>query len=99
LIDDLIDARDSDERDLGAAALMTMIGRLYLQGERRWSGQGKWFARRLRAEDPAFATALFKAHRDAISTGNTHSLISIADSVLASYGGRLTEGYGAGDDD
>ena len=99
LIDDLIGARDSDERDLEASALMTNIGRLYLLGKQRWTGQGKWFARRLREEDPAFATALFTAHRDAISTGNTDSLITIADSVLAIYGGRLTEGYRAGDSD
>jgi hypothetical protein len=99
LIDDLTGARDSDESDLAAGALMSTVGRFYLQGQGRWTGQGKWLARILRETDPAFATTLFAAHREAISTGNTVSLIGIADSVLAIYGGRLTEGYRSGDSD
>lgn len=92
-LDDLVAARDDDERDALAVQLLTMTAELHLAVNGRWLGKGKWLLRRLRELDRDLADRLYAAHRAAVATGETAALVTACDEVLEPLCGRLTEGF------
>ncbi|GAB3590709.1 nucleotidyltransferase domain-containing protein [Angustibacter peucedani] len=98
-LDDLVGARDDDERLAVAVLLMAEVGALALTGRRRWTGRGKGLLRELRALDSdeglTLAADLPAAVR-AAAGGDVQPLVTLVEAVLAPHGGRLFEGHRLG---
>jgi len=94
-IDDLLGARDADERDAVAGRLVVLTAELHLALAGRWQGTGKWLVRRLRESDPERTERLMSGHREAIATGDVSQLVAVTDAVLDTCGGRPSDGYRA----
>lgn len=92
-LDDLRGAHDPDERDIVAGQIVVMVAELHLAANSHWRGRGKWLLRQLRQHDDVTASALMRAHREVITSGDTEPLGEVCDQVLAPLGGRLTEGF------
>ena len=92
-IDDLVGARDDDERDAVAGQLLTMTAELHLAAHGRWLGKGKWLLRMLREDDRDLADRLYAGHRAAVATGDPTDLVAACDAVLEPLGGRLADGF------
>ncbi|MGW6935617.1 nucleotidyltransferase domain-containing protein [Lentzea sp. NPDC054927] len=90
LLEDLIGARDEDERLFVAARLLTCVGELALVVENRWLGHGKWLLRRLR---DAKEDELVDSYRALVRGEGAERFIAVVEHVLASAGGRLEAGY------
>ncbi|MGQ0631883.1 MAG: nucleotidyltransferase domain-containing protein [Sporichthyaceae bacterium] len=92
-LDDLAAAQDPDERDAVAAMVLGLIGELALLSRGHWLGRGKWLVRRVREADAPLDGRLSASFRRAVASGDTVDLLAVADEVLATVGGRLSEGY------
>lgn len=90
LLEDLIGARDEDERLFVAARLLTCAGELALVVQNKWLGHGKWLLRRLR---DAKAEELVDAYRALVRGEGAEWFIEVVEHVLTSAGGRLEVGY------
>jgi hypothetical protein len=90
LLEDLIGARDEDERLFVAARLLTCVGELALVVENRWLGHGKWLLRRLR---DAKEDELVDSYRALVRGEGAERFIRVVERVLESAGGRLEAGY------
>jgi hypothetical protein len=90
LLEDLIGARDEDERLFVAARLLTCAGELALVVQNKWLGHGKWLLRRLRE---AKADELVDAYRALVRGEGADWFIEVVEHVLTSAGGRLEAGY------
>lgn len=85
---DLETSTDRAETLLLASPLIAEAVDLLFAVERRWSGNGKWLLRELRAYDPALADRLARAHDELARTDRTAALVEVLDEVLARCGGR-----------
>jgi predicted nucleotidyltransferase len=94
-LDDLVGAREPDERDAVAGQVLLMVAELALNLRVGWQGRGKWMVRQLRATDAGLAEELMSAHREAVATGQVSNLVKACEAVLNEAGGRLTEGFSA----
>ena len=92
-LDDLVGARDENERDAVAALVLARAAALRLALARHWQGTGKWQYRLLRDCDPALAERLYAGHRNVVAGGDPAEFVAAVDAVLAPLGGRLTEGF------
>ncbi|SDO81981.1 nucleotidyltransferase domain-containing protein [Lentzea jiangxiensis] len=90
LLEDLIGARDEDERLFVAARLLTCVGELALVVQNRWLGHGKWLLRRLR---DAKEDELVDAYRALVRGEGAERFIAVVEAVLESAGGRMEAGY------
>ncbi|MFD4673078.1 nucleotidyltransferase domain-containing protein [Lentzea sp. NPDC058450] len=90
LLEDLIGARDEDERLFIAARLLTCAGELALVVRNRWLGHGKWLARRLR---DAGENELVDGYRTLVRGAGAERFIAAVEGVLLAAGGRLDAGY------
>ncbi|MDX8056738.1 nucleotidyltransferase domain-containing protein [Lentzea sp. BCCO 10_0798] len=90
LLEDLIGARDEDERLFVAARLLSCAGELALVMQNRWLGHGKWLLRRLR---DAKEDELVDAYRALVRGEGAERFIAVVEAVLVSAGGRLDAGY------
>lgn len=90
LLEDLIGARDEDERLFVAARLLTCAGELALVVQNKWLGHGKWLLRRLKE---AKADELVDAYRALVRGEGAEWFIEVVEHVLVSAGGRLEAGY------
>lgn len=93
LIDDLVDARDPDERLAVAARVLVATGELSLLQGREWLGTGKWLVKRWSAADAGSCRAVFAAFRALAATGDPAPLAAAAGHVLATAGGPAGVGY------
>jgi predicted nucleotidyltransferase len=92
-LDDLLGARDNDERAVVAAQVLVAVAELALIVDGRWLGLGKWLLRRLQEARPETTRRLLDAYRRAVADGDAEALGEVAEAVLAEAGGRLSEGY------
>ncbi|MFD9705100.1 nucleotidyltransferase domain-containing protein [Lentzea sp. NPDC059081] len=90
LLEDLLGARDDDERLFVAARLLTCAGELALVVQNRWLGHGKWLLRRLR---DAKEDELVDSYRALVRGEGAERFIAVVEHVLASAGGRMEVGY------
>lgn len=90
MLEDLISARDEDERLFVAARLLTGAGELALVVRNRWLGHGKWLLRRLRE---AGADDVVDAYRALVRGEDTKWFVRSVEQVLAAAGGRMEAGY------
>ena len=90
LLEDLIGARDEDERLFVAARLLTCVGELALVVQNRWLGHGKWLLRRLR---DAKEDELVNSYRALVRGEGAERFIAVTEAVLESAGGRMEAGY------
>lgn len=90
LLEDLIGARDEDERLFVAARLLTCAGELALVVQNRWLGHGKWLLRRLR---DAKEDELVDSYRALVRGEGAERFIAVVEAVLESAGGRMEAGY------
>jgi len=93
LLDDWISPRDADEALFIAPALMRSSADLLLAVANRWTGNGKWTLRALRAADPERAAAAVAALEAFGAQGDPEPLAAFAREALARAGGPLFEGY------
>lgn len=82
------------------AELYGMLGRLYhelaelyLRGQGRWAGRGKWVARAMERAFPDLVPVYEDAFRLAFERQQVQKVIDLADHMLKPFGGRLWEGY------
>jgi predicted nucleotidyltransferase len=92
-LDDLEADRSASERIAIGAALYPLLVELALRGSNRWNGSGKWHARLLREMDGVITEQFERAFLDLYDGLRTHSVIQLADGLLAPHGGRLFSGY------
>jgi hypothetical protein len=96
LVDDLVGARDDDERLAITLGLFAAVGDLALTGRRRWTGSGKGLLRELRRLDRDEGTTLaadLAAATRLAGAGAVDELVRLAGAVLAPHGGRLFDGH------
>jgi hypothetical protein len=91
LLDDLSDAT-GDERTAIASVLWQDAARLLLTGAHHWSGTGKGLLREVVAYDKAYGTEHAQALMHGVRTDD-NTLAEAVDRILATYGGRLFDGF------
>jgi Nucleotidyltransferase domain len=89
---DVETASDRAESLLLAGTLVTDAVNLLFATLGRWSGNGKWLLRELRAYDPPLAAALESAYDELARTGDPAALVAVADQILDRCGGRFLIG-------
>ena len=87
LLDDLTHVTDSGERTVIATTAWTSAAEQALALGQRWTGNGKWLLRELRALDPELAERWLIAHADPTA------IAGFIHDVLAQAGGPLFSGY------
>ncbi|MBM4247494.1 MAG: nucleotidyltransferase domain-containing protein [Deltaproteobacteria bacterium] len=92
LIDDLAGDPKREEMTSIGVRLHTAIADLFLRSRKCWSGEGKWLARRLVAEDAPFAQRFHSAFEELWSSNAPVAVIRVSDEVLGPLGGRLFSG-------
>ncbi|WP_020580249.1 nucleotidyltransferase domain-containing protein [Actinopolymorpha alba] len=91
----LLDVEGSGDRGetlILAATLVQALGDFVLAAAGRWTGQGKWLLRELRAYDKELAAGLVAAHDELARSAEVDPLVGLVDTVLAGYGGRYLVG-------
>ena len=73
--------------------LANALHELVLRANGYWIGKGKRIIRALEEYDPTLAKQFSDTFQDFFASGDVTQVINFADSILASYGGRLFEGY------
>jgi hypothetical protein len=99
LLEDLLGARDDDERLAVATVLWRTAGDLLLLGLGRWTGTGKGLLRELRSLDDEHGStwaARLAAGVRAASGGRVEPLVAVVEDVLAPHGGRRFDGHRVG---
>ena len=91
LLDDLSDST-GDERTAIASVLWQDAARLLLTAANHWSGTGKGLLREVVAYDKSHGTDHAHALMHGVRTDD-NSLAEAVDRILASYGGRLFDGF------
>ncbi|MFG2716893.1 nucleotidyltransferase domain-containing protein [Streptomyces sp. NPDC048416] len=92
LLDDLAGCTEAGERLCIVCEIAQRTGELVLLLDGGWLGGGKWLARRLEASRLGFVERLDAGVRVALA-GDTRTLVSLVDEVMAPAGGRLWEGH------
>ena len=92
LLDDLADEANPIDRAALAADVFTDTADLALVSRGRWSGAGRWLARRLRETDAELSDNLAAGLRAALH-GNPAILLSCGRAELDRLGGPLDSGY------
>lgn len=95
LTDVLLDVQTASDRAeslLLAGTLVSDAVNLLFATLGRWSGNGKWLLRELRAYDGALAALLESAYDAHARTGDPAALVVVADEILARCGGRFLIG-------
>lgn len=95
MTDVLLDVRTATDRAealLLAATLVTDAVTLLFATVGRWTGNGKWLLRELRAYDPGLARTLAEAHDGLARTGDAGPLVAVAEEILARCGGPFLIG-------
>lgn len=89
---DLETAGDRSESLLLASVLVTDVVNLLFATLGRWSGNGKWLLRELRAYDASLAAEVESAYDAHGRTGDASALVAVADQILSRCGGRFLVG-------
>lgn len=89
---DLETAHDRTESLLLASTLVTDLVNLLFGTLGRWSGNGKWLVRELRAYEPELAARLEGAFDMLARTADPAPLVAVADQILDRCGGRFLVG-------
>jgi hypothetical protein len=92
-LDDLEADRSPAEVIAIGAALYPLLVELALRGSSQWNGSGKWNARLLDQMDASVAKQFKTAFLNLYNGSDTHTVIRLADNLLAQHGGRLFSGY------
>lgn len=95
LLDDWTSPRDAGEAHFISHALMRASVDLLLAVANRWTGNGKWTLRALRAADPERADAAVAALAVFGGHGDPEPIAAFAREALARAGGPLFDGYTA----
>jgi len=95
LVDDLRVPQPQAELVATGTQLFAALSEHYLRSRGLWSAAGKNLARRLAAEDPAFASRLASSISRLLGMGHTDAAIELAEDVLRPHGGWLFAGYRA----
>ncbi len=90
--DDLEAPHSAAEAAITAAHLAVLLANFACEQRRWWTGTGKWALRHLTECAPELARELDQALH-ASGRGDHTPLLTLTDSVLASAGGRLQEGF------
>lgn len=92
LIDDLRDPRNLFEARITIGTLHERLGNFYFRSQRLWSASNKHIPRRMAKTNAEMADLWVHAYDEAYA-GKYASLIALAESILAPYGGFLFDGY------
>lgn len=90
---DFEEAATMDEAMFITFKLVKCVADFWLRVNEQWTGEGKWLIRTLRSYDPIVGEALVKATRRFLEEDDRQPLISLAEHLLESYGGRLHVGF------
>lgn len=93
LVDDLRAPRSKAELVATGARLYQVMGDFALRSKCRWSATGKHIVRQLGGEDPGFCRQFTDAFEDMFATGDATKVISLAERMLAQYGGFVFDGF------
>ncbi|WP_232353646.1 nucleotidyltransferase domain-containing protein [[Bacillus] enclensis] len=96
LLDDFIGSTNHGETIFIAGTLAESLHEFVLRTNRHWIGSSKWIVRALTAYNPVFAEKFIESFSAFYQTGEKGQVISLVDSVLKPYGGRLFEGFSLG---
>jgi hypothetical protein len=96
LLDDFIGSTNHGETIFIAGTLSESLHEFVLRTNRHWIGSSKWIVRALAAYNRDFAEEFVESFSRFYQTGEKENVISLADSVLKPYGGRLFEGFSLG---
>ncbi|XXM71066.1 nucleotidyltransferase domain-containing protein [Lysinibacillus sphaericus] len=96
LLDDFIGSTNHGETIFIAGALAESLHEFVLRTNRHWIGSSKWIVRALAAYNRDFAEEFVESFSRFYQTGEKDHVISLADSVLKPYGGRLFQGFSIG---
>ncbi|MFD1638629.1 nucleotidyltransferase domain-containing protein [Evansella tamaricis] len=97
VLNDFIDAEDRGEEVVIANTLLQWLQEFFLRTNGNWIGEAKWIIRTLRKYDAPFATKYVESFDSFYRTGNKEPIITLADQILAPYGGRLFHGFSMGE--
>jgi hypothetical protein len=92
-LDDLAADRSPAEIIAIGADLYPLLVELALRGSSRWNGSSKWNARLISQMDASIAQQFETAFLNLYTGSNTHTIMQLADNLLAQHGGRLFSGY------
>jgi hypothetical protein len=96
LLDDFIGSANHGESIFIAGSLAEALHEFVLRTNRRWVGSSKWVVRALKEYDREFADTFVNSFEYFYKTGDKQGVISLVDTVLQPFGGRLFHGFSIG---
>lgn len=93
LIEDIKDARNIAEMQATVTVLYEAVADFFFRSQQLWSAKAKTIPRRLEKIDPVFAQHFCNAFAGAFENHTTGGLVTLAEQLLAPYGGFLFDGY------
>jgi hypothetical protein len=96
LLDDFIGSTNQGESIFIAGSLAEALHEFVLRTNGRWVGSSKWIVRALNEYDREFADTFVNSFDYFYKTGDKQGVISLVDTVLKPYGGRLFHGFSIG---
>lgn len=96
LVDDLIGSTKRSETLYITNSLIEQLHEFVLRVNNQWIGSSKWIDRALRSFDENLADEFLLAIEDIYQHNEKNLLISLAEKIVAPYGGFLFEGFSIG---
>ncbi|RDI45459.1 nucleotidyltransferase domain-containing protein [Falsibacillus pallidus] len=96
VLDDFIGSQNRSEGIFIAGRLAELLHEFVLRINKQWTGESKWIFRALRNFDENYAGEFAKAFDDYYTSGDKSAVINLTDEALASFGGRLFDGFSVG---
>ena len=96
LVIDFESSTDRGEDLCIAQSLSFVLHEFVLRTNGYWIGKGKWMMRALKRYDPALADRFISVFDQFYQTGNKKDLTAFANHLLQAEGGRLFDGFSAG---
>lgn len=96
VLDDFIGSTNRAEELFTANTLADLIQEFVLRTNGRWTGSSKWIIRSLKQYDEKFTDEFVESFDDYYKNGVKSKVISLTETVLEPYGGRLFEGFSLG---
>lgn len=93
MIDDLREPRSRHELNASGARLFGELGDFYCRSRGGWTGHGKGLLKRIKSQDPVLARRYSEAFDQLFQHGQPAMVITMAEELLAPYGGLLFDAY------
>jgi hypothetical protein len=93
LVDDLRDPRSRHELNAAAARVYHELADFYCRSRGGWTSAGKGLLKRMKTQDPVMARRFSEAFDQLFQFALPAPVISLAEEMLAPYGGFLFDAY------